>query len=103
MVKIQIAIIRKSIILWIKAPYSIFVSLNVRDKLEKSTPPKTKPIIGVKILLTRLVTIDEKAPPIMTPTAKSITFPLAINFLNSSIFFSRHLPPLCLTSLFYHI
>ena len=83
MVKIQIAIIRKSIILWIKAPYSIFVSLNVKDKLEKSTPPKTKPKIGVKILLTRLVTIDEKAPP--------------------TIIFSRQLPPLCLTSLFYHI
>ena len=86
-IKIQTAIIKKSITLWIKAPYSIFVLRKVMDKLEKSIPPKTNPNMGVKILFTKLVTIYENAPPIITPTAKSITFPLAINFLNSLTFF----------------
>ena len=54
------------------------------ERLEKSTPPTINPIIGVKILFTKLVTIDENAPPTITPTAKSKTFPLAINFLNST-------------------
>ena len=73
----------------------------VIERLEKSIPPNTKPRIGVKMLFTKLVTIDEKAPPIITPTAKSMTFPLAINFLNSLIFFFI-LPPV-FSTLFYHI
>lgn len=50
------------------------------ERLEKSTPPIIRPIIGVKILLTKLVTIEEKAPPTITPTAKSRTLPLSIKF-----------------------
>ena len=69
------------------------------DKLLKSTPPKTSPNKGVKILSTKLVTIDEKAPPIITPTARSITFPLAINFLNSCIFFFIN-PPITILTYF---
>ena len=55
------------------------------ERLEKSTPPRISPIIGVNILLTKLVTIDENAQPTITPTAKSKTLPRAINFLNSFI------------------
>ena len=55
------------------------------ERLEKSTPPRISPIIGVKILLTKLVTIDENAPPTITPTAKSNTLPRTINYSNSII------------------
>ena len=77
------------------APYIIWVSLKVIERLEKSTPPKIRPIKGVKILFTKLVTMEEKAPPTITPTAKSKTLPRAINFLNSFII-------LPLPRLFYH-
>lgn len=45
-------------------------------------PPKI-PRIGVRISAFRDVTIDVNAPPTITPTAISITFPRRINFLNS--------------------
>ena len=38
------------------------------------------------------VTIAENAPPIITPTARSITFPLEINSLNSAKNFSFKIP-----------
>ena len=41
--------------------------------------------MGDKMLFTRELTILEKAPPTITPTAKSKTFPLLINSLNSLI------------------
>src|ERR1051326_4284268 len=40
-------------------------------------------MMGFRISLTSDVTILPKAAPMITPTARSITFPRAINFLNS--------------------
>ena len=57
----------------------------VIDNPEKSIPPKMIPKMGDKMLFTRELTILEKAPPTITPTAKSKTFPLLINSLNSLI------------------
>ncbi len=65
-------------------PYFIEAPWNVIDSPEKSTPPKITPIIGIMMLSTKLETILLKAPPIITPTAKSTTFPFDINCLNSS-------------------
>ena len=56
---------------------------NTINKLEKSILPRTKPITGMKILLTSDETILPKAAPIIIPTARSITFPLKANSLNS--------------------
>jgi len=39
--------------------------------------------VRMKMLFTSEVTILPKAEPIMTPTARSITFPLRVNSLNS--------------------
>ena len=75
--------IRKSTIFCIKLPYIIFESFIVILKFVKSNPPITTPIAGINTSFTSDVTIFPNAPPIITPTAKSITFPLAINFLNS--------------------
>ena len=44
-------------------------------------------IAGVITSSTRDFTIPPKAPPMMTPTAKSITLPFAIKSLNSEIIF----------------
>ena len=47
------------------------------------TLPVKREIAGVTIFVTRLLTIPEKAPPIITPTARSITLPFEIKSLNS--------------------
>ena len=52
-------------------------------RLEKSIPPRSRPIIGLKISSTMEVTMDVKAAPITTPTAKSITLPRMMKALNS--------------------
>ena len=54
------------------------------SKVVKSTFPTIIPIIGIKISLTKLVTIFPKAAPMITPTAKSTTLPRITNALNSS-------------------
>ena len=46
--------------------------------------PPNNPRKGVRISLFRLVTMAVNAPPMMTPTAMSITLPFMINFLNSA-------------------
>ena len=51
----------------------------------KLAPPVRAPSRGIRMSLTREVTILLKAPPIMTPTAMSMMFPLRINALNSFI------------------
>ena len=66
---------KKSTTLWIKAPYLITASPYVIERLEKSTPPNSKPTIGMIKSATREETIFPKAPPMTTPTAKSNTFP----------------------------
>src|SRR5580658_6202076 len=54
------------------------------NTLVKSTPPMNTPMMGVMTSLTRLVTIAPNAAPMITPTARSITLPRAMNALNSS-------------------
>ena len=86
--KITSAIRRKLITAVIKLPYLIvsFSPDPIRiTQLEKLTPPVRRLITGMIISFTREFTIDWNAPPIITPTARSITFPLAINSLNSAI------------------
>src|SRR3989344_539831 len=51
--------------------------------LEKSTPPKIQPTSGMMRSAVSDPVIVAKAPPMMTPTARSMTLPLAINSLNS--------------------
>ena len=49
----------------------------------KFTPPIIFPIGGMMMSLTTEATILPNAPPMMTPTAMSITFPRNANALNS--------------------
>jgi hypothetical protein len=51
--------------------------------LEKSTPPVTTPIGGMMMSSTSDLTMVEKAAPMITPTAMSITLPRSANSLNS--------------------
>jgi len=51
--------------------------------LEKSKPPSTRPITGMMMSLTSESTIFAKAAPMITPTARSTTFPFDANSLNS--------------------
>jgi hypothetical protein len=51
----------------------------------KSMPPTIRPMIGVKMSLTKLFTTAVKATPMMMPTAKSTTLPRMTKARNSSI------------------
>ncbi len=51
--------------------------------LEKSTPPVNLPITGISTSLTNEPMIFPKAPPMMIPTAMSMTLPFIANSLNS--------------------
>src|SRR5436190_19747109 len=53
------------------------------NQLLKSRPPKIAPTIGMIRSLTSESTILPKAPPMMTPTARSTTLPLTANSRNS--------------------
>src|ERR1700732_3477146 len=55
---------------------------------EKSSPPVSRLTGGMMTSLTSEVTIDPKAAPMITPTARSKAFPLTANSLNSF-----HMPP----------
>ncbi len=55
-----------------------------RPETSVALPPATRLMSGVMMLLVSAVTIDVKAPPMMTPTAMSITLPRLMNSLNSS-------------------
>ena len=66
-----------------KLPYLKLASPTLRVKLDKSILPIKRPMSGLIKFLTSDFTIAVKAAPIITPTAKSITFPRAINCLNS--------------------
>src|SRR5262245_59700720 len=61
------------------------------NRLLKSTCPSIIPMGGMITSLTSEVTILPNAAPMITPTARSMTFPRAANSLNS---FSIALPPL---------
>jgi hypothetical protein len=58
---------------------------NGTDAFEKSMPPISAPIMGIRTSSVKLFTILENALPMITPTAKSITFPLAMNCLNFNL------------------
>src|SRR2546430_672527 len=49
----------------------------------KSTPPRSRPIGGIRTSLTSEVTILPNAAPMITPTARSTTLPRMMNVLNS--------------------
>ena len=53
------------------------------NMLEKSTPPVRTPIGGMMMSSTSDLTMVEKAAPMMTPTAMSMTLPRSANSLNS--------------------
>lgn len=57
----------------------------LNTSFEKFAKPPSADIIGVKKLLTKVVTSPLNAAPTTTPTARSTTLPLKINFLNPSI------------------
>src|SRR5699024_5421597 len=50
----------------------------------KSMPPKRMPMTGMTTSLTRELTMAVNAPPMMTPTARSMTLPREMNCLNSA-------------------
>ena len=88
--KIENATMRKSTRFWRKLPYLIWAASAVPNKLGmvisrlvKLTPPTRRPTRGMTISLTREVTIEPKAPPMITPTARSMTLPRLMNSLNS--------------------
>ena len=58
-------------------------ALSTRFMWEKSTPLISRPIGGMTTSSTSPVTILPKAPPMMTPTARSTTLPRAMNSRNS--------------------
>jgi hypothetical protein len=53
-------------------------------QVEKSGRPPKMPKMGVMMSFTREFTIDVKAAPMITPTARSRTLPRRTNFLNPS-------------------
>src|SRR5947208_7695019 len=55
----------------------------MRNLMEKSRPPVSKPTGGMRMSLTSELMIPPKAAPIITPTARSTAFPLIANSLNS--------------------
>src|SRR5213079_914257 len=58
-------------------------AFRTRNLLEKSSPPVSKPIGGIRISFTSEVMILPNAAPMMTPTARSMALPLIANSLNS--------------------
>ena len=79
--KITKATIRKSTTDWMNAPYlsstgSPFGLVPiVTASVEKFTPPVSTPTTGMMIASTSDETILPNAPPITTPTARSMTLP----------------------------
>ena len=58
----------------------------VKDRLDRALlPPAKMPRMGLMMSLTRELVMALKAPPMMTPTARSRTLPRAMNCLNSAI------------------
>src|SRR5436190_23973863 len=59
------------------------VGSRLMNRSLKLTPPMILPMGGMRMSLTMEVTILPKAPPIITPTARSTTLPFRANSLNS--------------------
>src|ERR1700761_335801 len=103
--KIANAMIRNWIRVLMKAPYCTATSATLCAGLllsagrithfrsEKSMPPVIQPIGGMMIWSTSEVTILPNAPPITTPTARSMTLPRMAKVLNSCSM------PMCFPSL----
>ena len=98
-----IAMIRKSTVTWMKLPQlsvtaglitaplaSVTASFIVHLRSLKLRPPMSRPIGGITTSDTNDVTIFPNAPPMITPTAMSITLPLRANILNSLSSFMLH-------------
>ena len=68
---------------FIKSPYMNLLSLIVKNRFEKSGTFIIAAMSGVRKSVTSAVTTVPNAAPITTPTAKSTTFPLSKNCLNS--------------------
>ena len=85
--KMAKATIRKSTVAWMKAPYLISTGVSAVPMLavssDRSTPLVMAPTMGMMIASTSDETILPKAPPITTPTARSMTLPRIANCLNS--------------------
>lgn len=81
--KIVEAISKKDIRVFKKWPYINLLSLIVKYKLDRSGIFAMAPIKGVMRSVTRADTIEPNDAPITTPTARSTTFPLSKNCLNS--------------------
>jgi hypothetical protein len=82
-----VAISKKEINAFKKCPYINLLSFIVKNKSEKSGTCAMADINGVNMSETKAVTTVPNAAPITTPTARSTTFPLSKNCLNSlSIF-----------------
>ena len=57
-----------------------------KDRLDRALlPPAKIPRMGLMMSFTRELVMALKEPPMMTPTARSSTLPLAMNCLNSAI------------------
>src|SRR3989344_9181055 len=74
-----------------KSPYRNLLPLIVRLNVEKSGCFMIAAINGVIRSFTKELTTAVKAAPIMTPTARSTTFPRSIKFLNPLIIFLYYL------------
>ena len=74
---------RKEIKELIKWPYINLLLLTVKVRPEKSGTLAIAAIRGVNKSETNAVTTEPKATPITIPTARSTTFPLSKNCLNS--------------------
>ena len=69
------------------APYLKVASPTLSARFDKSIFPKKIPINGLIKLVVSDVTIAVKAPPIMTPTAKSMTLDLSQVFRHDYVEF----------------
>ena len=65
------------------APKSMSVPGTTSPEISPAPPPATTLISGLMMLLVSAVTMDVNAPPMMTPTAMSMTLPRLMNSLNS--------------------
>ena len=66
-----------------KAPKSMSVPGTTSPEICVELPPAITEMSGLMMLSVSDVTMDVNAPPIMTPTARSITLPRLMNSLNS--------------------
>ncbi len=80
------AMIRKLITAVMNLPYAMWAPLISSTKSLKSMPPKI-PRIGEMMSSVSEVTIAPNAPPMITPTARSMTLPRMMNSLNSFTIF----------------